>query len=201
MPLRVKAAVLLLAVAGVAGCGGSLSKADGGTGTGGAGGGTGLDASGVPSDLRMKLEAAAAVWASSKSNCPIYSYDRRWMSVFGSGSSTEIEIQHDLPTRRRYSTTQGDGGVAGPLIVVWDETGAMVGQHAASYTIPPPSTVEQLLAECASVLARDPADYLLTLDVGPLGVPMVCTNFPHGCYDDCESGIRIASFACAALSP
>jgi hypothetical protein len=32
-----------------------------------------------------------------KANCPIYSYDRRWMSVFGSGSSTEIEIQHDQP--------------------------------------------------------------------------------------------------------
>src|SRR3954471_678305 len=102
MPLRVKATVLLLAVAGVTGCGGSLSKADGGTGTGG-GGGTGVDAFGVPSDLRMKLEAAAAVWDSSKPGCPIYSYDRRWTSVFGSGSSTEIEIQHDLPTRRRYS--------------------------------------------------------------------------------------------------
>lgn len=200
MPVRVKAAVLLLAVAGLAGCGGSLSKPDGGTGTGGSGG-SGLDAAEVPGDLRHGLDVSAAAWASMKSSCSIYSYDRRWMSVFGPGGSTEVEIRYDLPTRRRHSTAQGDGGVAGPLALDWDETGDLVGQHPTSYAVFPPSTVEQLLSECAMVLAHDPAAYLLNLQTNDYGVPTVCTNFPHGCYDDCESGIRIASFACAPLSP
>ena len=111
-----------------------------------------------------------------------------------------MEIQHDLPTRRRYSTAAGDGGVTAPLPVVWDERGTDVGSHPSSYTAFPPSTVEQLLAECAMVLARDPAAYLLNLETNDYGVPTVCTNFPIGCYDDCESGIRIASFACAPLA-
>jgi hypothetical protein len=199
MLVRVKATLLLLAVAGLADCRGSLSRPDGGTGTGG-GGGTGFDAAAVPSNLRFGLDTASALWAAAKPSCPIYSYDRRWSSVFGGGSSTEVEIRHDVPTRRRYSTAQGDGGVSSPLMVVWDETGDMVGRNTTSYTVFPPSTVEQLLAECAMVLAHSPADYILNLVTDPYGVPLECTNFPRGCYDDCESGIRIATFACAPLS-
>src|SRR5262245_6881635 len=171
MLVRMKAAPLVLALAGIAGCGGSLSTPDGGTGKGGAGGGgTGLDADAGPGNLRFGLDASAATSAPAKTSCRIYSYDRRWSSVFGGGSSTEVEIQHDVPTRRRYSNAQGDGGVSSPLTVVWDERGDMVGQNTTSYTVFPPSTVEQLFVECAMVLAHDPLDYFVSLTTDDRGV-------------------------------
>jgi len=201
------------AAAGLAGCGGSLSKPDGGSGTGGAagsasnggadgsapGGTSGSDAA-VPADLRARLDTAIATWTAAKSSCTTYSYNRRWASVFGAGASTEVEVRNDVPTRRRYSTLAAvDGGV--DWMTVWDERGSEVGQHPDRQSqAAAASTMEQLLAECETVLALDPAEYYLTLEIdAAYGVPKVCTNFPRGCADDCERGMRIVTFACAPL--
>jgi hypothetical protein len=202
-------AFFLLASAVVGGCSGTLSAPDGGTGSGGSSGtagtgGTGgvsYDAAAIPPDLRDQLSAAATTWANAKGQCPLYSYDRRWTSVFGGGASTAVEIQNDLATRRRYSTHTADGGLdVGSWMTVWDERSADVGSHGTSWSIFPASTVEQLLAECASLLAHDPAAYTLRLGVDEHGVPTECTYVPVGCVDDCLAGITIASFDCAPLA-
>jgi hypothetical protein len=194
----VKAATFtfLLAAAALVGCGGSLSTHDAGTGTGG----TVVDASGVPPELRAQLEGAVATWAAAKSGCSTYSYDRRWMSVFGAGGSTAVEVQNDTPTRRRYSTNVADGGAVSAWTTVWEERGDQVGLHGPSGSFFPASTVEQLLAECVTVLARDPAAYTLRLILNEQGVPMTCTYFPVGCFDDCSGGITILTFGCAPLA-
>lgn len=205
------AAAVLTAVA-LAGCsGGALSSPDGGTGGGTAGGGAGTGGTagaggstdgGIPPELRTQLETAVAAWAAFKGSCATYSYDRRWTSVFGAAGSTEVEVMNDVGTRRRYSTLSGssvpDGGV---WTTAWDEMGSDVGQHTTQYAAFPASTVEQLLAECETVLAHDPAAYTLTLQTDSTsGLPRVCTNFPRNCADDCESGIRIVTFLCAPLA-
>jgi hypothetical protein len=196
--MTLKASLLTAAVAAVAGCGSSLASPDGG---GRADvGGISLDAAGVPPDLRVQLESAAATWTAAKGSCGVYSYDRRTLSVFGSGTSTEVEVRNDVATRRRYSTlsavTPNDGGSA--WTVVFDEMGTLVGYDKPSGF--PPSTVEQLLAECVTILAKDSAAYTLAFEADPHGAPTTCIYRPVDCVDDCTAGITIASFACAPLS-
>ena len=217
--MRVRAAAFLLPAALLAGCGGSLSTTDAGTGTAGTGGagttgrgGEGgtvapADAGAIPPDLRMQLQAAVSTWATAKGSCATYSYDRRWMSVFGGGGSTEVEVHGDTATRRRESipsSSARDAGVARPdapgWAIIWDEEGSEVGSHPTSGNVFAASTVEQLLAECATVLARDPVANMLSLVVDGHGVPTTCTYFPNGCADDCLVGIKIVSFACAPLA-
>jgi hypothetical protein len=185
----VKAAALLVAAA-LTGCGGSQVGGDGGS-----------DASAIPPALKAQLDRAAATWAAAKGNCPVYSYDRRFYSVFGGGTATEVEVRNDVPTRRRQSmtsTTVVDGGYV--WMVAWDEVPPLVGSHGPQYGFPA-STVEQLHAECATILAHDPAQYALALEVEAHGVPTTCTYRPNsGCADDCTTGITIVSFDCAPLA-
>ncbi len=210
----VRRTCIVLASIAVAGCNGSLSRSDGGTGAAASGGsgGTGAGGSGgsnvadsavdgLSPQFRAQLDEAAAHWAATKSGCATYSYDRRRSSFSGSTVSTEVEIQGDVATRRRVSTGNSRTD-AGGWTVVADETGSQIGQYTTGYPQPDPaSTMEQLLAACETILAHDAADYFLTLNIATSGVPWVCTNSPRGCADDCESGIRIQSFACAALPP
>ena len=114
-------------------------------------------------------------------------------------------ILDDVAIRRRQSIplSRADGGahpVPTDWTTIWDEMGSNVGSHPTSWNVFPASTVEQLLAECATVLARDPALYTLRLVVDGHGVPTTCTYYPVGCYDDCLSGITIVTFACAPLA-
>jgi len=198
MQLRARRAigpVTVLAVAALAGCNVSLSAPDGGNG-----GDTGTDAGGPP-DLQAQLASAVSTWAAAKSGCATYSYNRRWMSVFGSGALTAVEVRDGVPTRRRYATIssppfQPDPGAE--WVTVWDEMGSEVGQHETTFPVFPASTVEQLQSECASVLARDPATTTLSLVVEGHGVPTTCTSYPMGCADDCLTGITLG-FACAPL--
>jgi hypothetical protein len=207
---RILLASISLASPLALGCGGSLATPDGGPGAGGSSGsggstgsggagGTGLDAT-VPPDLQSQLDAAKLTWAAAKSSCPIYSYDRRTASVFGGATSTEVEIRNDVATRRRYWTyAMGAGLDAGyAWMLRWDETGNLVGSHGSGNF--PPSTTEQLLAECETILARDPTANQLLLTIDGRGVPTTCTYRPNECLDDCVSGIEIAAFACAALT-
>ena len=206
--------IVLTAIA-IVGCNGTQSRSDGGTGgtaaggsggtaAGGSGGSGAADAAsdGLSAGFRAQLNEAAANWAATKSGCATYSYDRRRTSALsGSAVSTEVEIQGDVATRRRVSTGNARTD-AGGWTVVADETGSQIGQYTTSYPQPDrAATMEQVLAECETVLAHDAADYFLTLNIATSGVPWVCTNSPRGCADDCESGIRIAGFACAALPP
>jgi len=198
-PLQARRAigpVTVLAVAALAGCNVSLSAPDGGTGDGGE---TGIDGA---AGLRAQLVSAKSTWAAAKSGCATYSYNRRWMSVFGGAALTTVEVRDDVPTRRRYATIssppfQPDPGT--DWVTVWDEMGSEVGQHATTFPVFPASTVEELQDECASVLARDPATNTLSLVIDARGVPMTCTYSPSGCADDCLGGITIVGFACAPL--
>jgi len=198
----VRRTCIAVASLAIVGCNGSLSASDGGRGGAGGTGAGGAGGSGGQSpDFRAQLDEAAADWAATKRGCATYSYDRRRTSFSGSAVSTEVEIQGDVATRRRVSTGNSRTD-AGGWTVVADETGSQIGQYTASYPEPDPaSTMEQLLADCATLLAHDPADYFLTLQIATSGVPWVCTIRPRNCADDCESGIRIQSFACAALPP
>lgn len=183
-----KAAALLVAAA-LAGCGGSQAA--------------GGDAAVIPPALKAQLDSAAATWAAAKSSCAVYSYDRRFYSVFLWGSSTQVEVQNDTPTHRRYATFMGvtDADVMRTWMVAWDEIPPLVGYHDGQQGGYPASTVEGLLSECATVLARDPGQNTLTLEVDGRGVPTSCTYRPTtGCVDDCTVGITIVSFDCAPLA-
>ena len=90
-----KAAALLVAVA-LVGCGASQ-----------AGGDAGSDAGVLPPALKAQLDSAAATWATARSSYAVYSYDRRFYSVFSSGTSTQVEVQNDTPTQRRFATFMG----------------------------------------------------------------------------------------------
>jgi len=187
----VKAAALLVAAA-LAGCGASQ-----------AGGDAGSDAGVLPPALKAQLDSAAATWAAARSSCAVYSYDRRFYSVFSSGTSTQVEVQNDTPTQRRFATFMGvtDADVTRTWMVVWDEIPPLVGYHDAQSGGYPASTVEQLLAACATVLARDPAQNTLSLETDGRGVPTSCTYRPTtGCVDDCTVGITVVSFDCAPLA-
>ncbi len=190
--------------------GGGAGTGGGGTGaarTGGVDGNSANDGGTIPPDLRVRLDAANSAWAAAKTGCATYSYDRRWRSAFPTEPlrSTEVEVMADRPTRRRYSTgatVWADGGTELRWTTVWDETGTEVGSHApgGSPAIFPASTVEQLLAECATVLAGDPAMYMVEAVFDPqYGVPTQCTQRLMGCADDCTLGIQIDRFACAPL--
>ena len=81
-----------------------------------------------------------------------------------------------------------------------DETGSQIGQYPSGATVAPAATMEQLFTECETILARDPAQYLLDLELDPnRGIPLRCTYRGKGCADDCTFGIIIASFACTPL--
>jgi len=189
---RVRRYGIFLALA-ILGCGGSLTVPDGGsTGSGGAG-------AMVPAALEAQLYAARQTWMVSKTSCTVYSYDRRMTSVFGGASSTQVEIQNDRATRRRYWTyamrAELDGGYG--WMLSWDETGSELDIHDGAY---PAYSIEQLLAECETILTQDPTQNQLVLTIGEGGVPSTCSYRPNGCADDCTSGIEIASFACVPLT-
>ena len=195
------------------GIGGSAIAGRGGGGGGGAGGGTAggggnspNDGGTIPSDLQARLDAATSAWASAKAGCPTYSYDRRWQSNFPGipAQLTEVEVTGDQATRRRYSTGTygpfdgGDGGGGWTWTTMWDETGAEVGSHTGAGFAP--STSEQLFAECAAVLARNPAMYTLHAVFDPqYGVSTICTYRLMNCADDCTVGISLSRFACSPL--
>lgn len=149
----------------------------------------------------------------AKSGCATYFYDRRWELVFSPmHTSTEVEVMGDVATRRRFSTWTTrpdlDGGYLASWRTEWEESGTEVGSHTPNQMIPPgplssvfpPANIEELLSECAIVLARDPGTHRLTFEFEPqYGVPTVCTYYPLNCSDQCEGGIRIARFACTPL--
>lgn len=180
----------------IAGCGGSLSRADGGPGTAGAGGT--VDAK-LPVALMAQLAAARQTWLATKGTCTLYSYERVLDTGFGGTPYTDVQIENDVPTRRRYwEYSQPDGGNG--WMLVWDEMGSQVGAHGVDSITFPASTVEQLQTECESVLSGDPAANQQTLIIDGNGVPTTCTNWPVGCYDACRVGFTIQKFVCAPLS-
>jgi hypothetical protein len=150
-------------------------------------------------DFQAELSAAAALWASSKQTCPVYTYARGFRSVFGSYSTTIIDVANDVVTRRHYFFSPPAGVDAGSD--GWDETGTELGSHANSPFGPfPAQTVEGLLSECATILAHDPKVYRLDFRADDRGVPELCVSTPINCEDDCTQGIVIDPFSCAPAS-
>jgi hypothetical protein len=183
---RFRFAVLLVAGV-VSACGGSGGTTDAG--------GT-VDAG---ESLQAILAGAAAEWAAAKPSCPAYRYQSQRSSVFGFCSTTTIEIANDQAIRRSF--IHGASGCSPDAAATeqWDEVNAgEIGSHSDGE---PAHTVEQLLADCQTILAVHPAQYGLFLSVGPQGVPMTCMHRLIKCTDDCSSGIQIPNFTCQAPPP
>jgi hypothetical protein len=90
-----------------------------------------------------------------------------------------------------------DGGA---WTLTTDETGGQIGQYPTDATVGPASTMEQLFTECESILARNPAEYDVNLELDlARGIPLRCTYRPKGCVDDCTFGFIIATFSCTPL--
>ena len=144
-----------------------------------------------------ELLAAEAAWAAAKPDCSSYHYQVLASSVFGSCSTTTIEIANDEPIERTFvGYTYGTcGGDAGPS-ESWDEVGVQqIGTHSDGA---PALTVEGLFAACQSSLAVDPAENTIWLTIGADGVPTQCGFTPIDCVDDCPMGFRLAGFACGS---
>jgi len=152
---------------------------------------------GKSSDDKMdtQLQVAEATWASAKPSCADYHYAAQSSSVFGSRSTTTIEISGGQPVRRSFvGSGYGSSGTDAAPAETWDESSAAeVGTHTDGA---PALTVEQLFASCESSLSQDPTQNTLTLVVGTDGVPTACGYTPKNCVDDCYNGFRLSDFAC-----
>jgi hypothetical protein len=180
---RFRFAVLLVA--------GALSACGGLTGTGAT-----VDAG---ESLDAMLAAASAEWSAAKSSCPAYRYQSQQSSVFGFCAITTIEIANDQAIRRSFISGATGCSPDAAATEEWAEVNAgEIGSHSAGE---PARTVEQLLADCQTILAVDPAHYRLFLSVSPQGVPMTCIHTQINCLDDCTSGIQVPTFTCEALPP
>lgn len=196
---------------GTVGTGGSASASGGGSaGIGGAhsAGGGGQEAMGGQSGsaaaalvFQTQLDAAMVTWTSAQRDCPTYSYSRGFRSLFGSHSTTLVEVMNGRATRREYSFEGGSPLPDAGITTVWSETGAEIGTHANSTYGPfPASTVEELQTECAVILAKNPLLNYLNLVVDGRGVPTLCEFRPNNCVDDCTQGIAIGGFSCVPLA-
>ena len=143
-----------------------------------------------------ELQMAEATWAAAKPGCSDYHYQAHLSSLFGSCSTTTIEIANDQPVQRSYVgyTYGGCGsGDAGPA-EAWDEIGAQqVGAHTDGTSA---LTVEQLFAACQTSLAQDSSANMIVLKIGTDGVPTTCGFTPINCADDCYSGFQLSDFTC-----
>lgn len=116
-----------------------------------------------------------------------YSYERFDQSWVGFADRTKIVVEQDVVVERE-NTSWSDfpGGVVEGSYI---EQGADVGMNADGF---PAKTIPELYEQCENeVLTKDPATNDITLSFHPDGVLAVCTYYPHGCQDDCTSGIRI----------
>lgn len=136
-----------------------------------------------------QLSEARITWRNAKSTCPTYSYADVFRSFSGSYRKVSIEVDGDAVTRARLET----GNVNEPAPPMQrDLTPDELAQRS--------NTVEQLQAECATILAHDPAIYSFALQISSLGVPATCLFQPIQCIDDCNEGILLESFACEPLA-
>ena len=179
------------ALSGSGGTGGT-TQSGGAPGTGGATGDGG-------GNLQSLLAAAQAEWAQAKTSCSAYSYNREVSSVFGFCAVTTVAVSSDVVSSRGY--VAGDSGCPptpdGGITENWSESGAQVGTHTDGA---PAETVEQLFAECQSILALDPSQYSFALTIGFLGIPVTCKATLKQCADDCTTGIQINEFSCAVTA-
>jgi hypothetical protein len=189
---------------GAGGTGGNTAGTGGnsaGTGgnTGGAGGGDAGTAFPLSPEHEAKLKMAVETWRQAKPSCASYSYWRGFTSMAAQRSySTRVQIANDRPVARDYEERGRlpDGGQG--VLVEWHETGNEVGRRDGGI---PPSTVEELHAECRSALAHDPKSNYLLLEIGDKGVPGFCYYRPNNCADDCAVGIMLGRFQCLTGNP
>jgi len=141
------------------------------------------------------LVRAAETWARTKKTCNAYNYEIDDASVFGFWASTTIEIAGDQPVLRAYMA----GGVSDTdgsrtTTTAWTETAPDVGSHAEGR---PARTMEQLYGDCdRNVLTQDPAKNDVYFAADARGVLQACWYVPHGCQDDCTTGVTLARFGC-----
>jgi hypothetical protein len=168
---------------------GGLSQSGGAPGTGGGTGGA------DPSGLQAALTAAEATWAAAKPNCPIYVYQTRRSSVFGSCTISTYEIANDRLIRSAYVSYDSrgcSGNVTGQ--------GSAVGAQLPDAGVPP--TVEQLFSTCQTLVTEieaNPSGYSgLGFGYDAQGVPESCVANVVQCVDDCTDGIDVQGFMCEA---
>jgi hypothetical protein len=140
-----------------------------------------------------------ARWAATKTTCGTYHYAVVDSSFIGTQATTTVAIAGDMPTERRF--VGGELTQSGTLAVTsaWDETGPAIGTHDGARAA---KTMEELYRDCQrDVLSQDPAKNEIMFAADDRGVLQSCWYVPHGCQDDCTSGVTVSDFACGALDP
>lgn len=139
-------------------------------------------------DLTASRSSFAALAAG---NNDTYTYDRLSQSWTGWATHTQISVAGGVVVARDTDTYSDY-----PMRVVdaagsYREQGNDVGTHQAGHDA---KTLPELYDECEqTVLTQDPAQNDITLMFFANGVLATCTYYPHGCADDCVSGIVINS--------
>jgi hypothetical protein len=149
-------------------------------------------------DLVAALATARATWMQAKPMCRIYKYNRMHVSFTGWTATTTIKIEDDRPTLRSYVAQENRFGMpdAGPN-ELWTEIDGAIGSHGSG---DPALTVEQLFAQCDSIVASNPGEHI-TLNTNADGVATSCSFRPQNCADDCDMGFWLSGFDCAAAPP
>lgn len=144
------------------------------------------------------LAQSQQAWAVTKRDCLRYHYEITDQSFSGSRWTTTVEIDGDRAITRRFVAENVDGAT-GTLTVTstWTETGADIGTHPEGR---PARTMEEVYAACArDVVPKDRSQNQVMIQADDRGVLQACWYVPHGCQDDCVSGVVLSEFACGAL--
>lgn len=142
-----------------------------------------------------KLEDSQTAWNQMlrQQGAATYSYVVPTSSSAGFGywTRTTLQFQNGSATYRGFETASAlDDGRPAPLTLQWEERGAELGSHTDAA---PLATIDQLYQRCASdVLARDPDENAIYLELDARNILETCVYVPKNCADDCAFGVTLA---------
>lgn len=123
-----------------------------------------------------------------------YFYVMLEQSFSGFGSETKILVNNGKVIARYYDAFEisEEDGTKTVTYSYSEEVRKDLGKHAEGA---PPVNMDELYKSCLSkYLIADPDTNTVYFDTTAEGVMILCGFVPHGCHDDCYSGIRISEF-------
>lgn len=124
-------------------------------------------------------------------NAYAYSYTVPFQSGFGFSDVTTINVFNMTVVRRDFRSFQQSANGEEIPLDHWVETRPMIGSHNEGA---PARTMEENYNYCRNeVLTQDPNENTIYFAVDDRGILKQCAYFPHGCADDCLTGITIGS--------
>lgn len=138
-----------------------------------------------PPDVADPLAYSLERWQERKAaDGNHYMYDSTFLSYFGFGSMTTLEVKDDQVIARSYTGFDENGVVTEE----WTERGAEIGSHESGE---PARTVEQVYDECRNtVLTKSREENYVNLGFAN-DILQFCTYAPRSCIDDCAVGVSI----------